>query len=459
MKATNVTTALVNNVTTAIAGVSESRNPLVAHETQLAFGIVIPTMCFIASILSVVLIAAMTLPLATAKGRKEYSTYNLYLAFLSVPDLVANIFIIYIVVTNTQWRIQNDEYDDDDNNNNTDNDSLWFEASPYDDGIYTMTVAANLYINAFLTYEIYKLLKYSSLRKRYYPPTTGKVTKQALFCYGMGLFVFVVDFFVVADRIDKNVTGASPQMLKSLDRLHLAFCWIVCVLIPLLVLMVVSGMIYWQGLIESTKSLYEGRLRVLALFFLRIVVLEIAIWVPSAIAFSIQWTVRDERTKIIAYYSSLFCASIQVFVNFVVALTKPDTKKLIVGLPHRVCCDCWQLLCKEEEANDDGHDITTTTTTTKQRFKDPFLRMRRSSVQSTSARNEENCNIEINPSCHHSDDTFKVRNKSDKGCSGGSINSPECNTGTEVDATEVDIDATTIDNSNKSNAAETWFVL
>ncbi len=446
------------NATNVTAIAAETSTPLVVtHELQLAFGIVIPTMCFIASILALVLIAAMTLPLATAKGRKEYSTYNLYLAFLSVPDLVANVFIIYIIVANTQW---NDEYDNNTDNDTDKNNSLWFEACPYDDAIYTMTTTANLYINAFLTYEIYKLLRYSSLRKRYYPPTTGKVTKQALFCYAMGLFVFVVDFFVVADRIDNNVSGASPQMLKILDRLHLAFLWIVCVIIPLSVLVVVSGMIYWQGLITSTKSLYEGRLRVLTFFFLRIVFLEIAIWVPSAIAFSIQWTVRDERTKIIAYYSSLFCASIQVFVNFVVALTKPDTKKLILGLPRRMCCDCWNLWCNEEEeeeanrnVDDDGDDITTTTTTrTSRRFKDPFLRMRRSSVQR--ARDEENCNVEITP-CHRSDDTFKVRNTSDKGI--GATNSPDCNSGTEIDATEAD--ATTIDNSNKSTAGETWYVL
>ena len=50
----------------------------------------------IAVILCCITILAMTLPLLDKKKRKRLSTYNLYLVFLSIPDLVYNIFLIYL---------------------------------------------------------------------------------------------------------------------------------------------------------------------------------------------------------------------------------------------------------------------------------------------------------------------------------------------------------------------------
>lgn len=384
MNATNATAILNNATTIAVAandssyGSLTSSTTIVAQGTLLTFGILIFSLSFIASIFCVILISAMILPLASAKGRAVYSTYNLYLAFLSIPDLAANIFIAYSMFIQTPWVGQ--QVSDEDSSN-----TLWFDDSPYDDALYEMCICANLYTNAFLTFEIYKLLKYSSLRKRYYPPTVGKVTKQAMIAFLVGASVFVVDFFLVADHIDNNTMGLSPQMLQTLDWLHFAFTWIVCVVVPISVLVVVTVMIYRQGLIASTESLYEGRLRTLSFFFLRIVFIEIMVWIPSAVAFSIYWITEDNnRTKVVAYNISIVFSGIQVIVNFVCALTKPDTKKLIVDLPQRLCCDCWQL-CGPESNSDihDEHNNNHKHGAPRRLFRDPFLRMRRSSLSSS----------------------------------------------------------------------------
>lgn len=375
MNATN-DSAILNNATSIAATTGDSNALVVAQGTLVAFGTVIFTLSFIGSILCAILIAAMTLPLASPKGRAAYSTYNLYLAFLSIPDMFANVFITYAMFVYTPW-VGHD--------NNDPDISLWFDDNPYDDAIYQMCMTANLYTNAFLTFEIYKLLKYSSHRKRYYPPTIGKVTKQAMIAFAVGVFVFLVDFVLVADRIDSNTMGLSPQMLQRLDWLHFGFTWIVCVMIPIFILIFVTAMIYCQGLITSTKSLYEGRLRTLSFFFLRIVFIESMVWIPSSVSFSIYWITDDDRTKIISYHISILFSGIQVIVNFICALTKPDTKKLIMDLPHKLCCDCRQEYNSNSNSDDDDDDETNNNNNgpPKRLFRDPFLRIRRSSLSSS----------------------------------------------------------------------------
>jgi len=102
---------------------------------------------------------------------------------------------------------------------------------------------------------------------------------------------------------------------------------------------VVSAKIYKQGLIRSTGSMHEGRLKVLILYFARIVLADILLWLPASIAYTISWSLEEvTRTKIIAYHISLVLPGIQAIMNFGCSLTKPDARKLVVDLLQCVCC-------------------------------------------------------------------------------------------------------------------------
>jgi len=335
----------------------------VSHSTVLVFGTLNVILCSISSILSLVLILATTIPLLSPTRRKQYSTYNLYLAYLSIPDLAVNVFILYLTITHTRWTWTLNETHDDN--------SLWFCEYPWDDAVYPLCATANLYINAFVIFEIYKLTKNSSLRKRYYPPTIWEVTKHSMISYGAGMFIFVLDFFIVADRLDNN-TWASPTLLRTLHLLYWAVSFAICIVVPLSALIAVSAMIFCQGLIESTRSLYEGRLRVLTLFFLRIVFLDVLVWLPCSISYTIQWLSENPRTEILAYNTSLLFSGIQVMVNFWTALTKPDTRTLIVDLLTLDCCRTGN----DREADDKADPAPIDEDGRRRR--DPFLRSVRS---------------------------------------------------------------------------------
>lgn len=305
-------------------------------------------LCSISSILCVVLIAAMTLPLLSPKRRKKYSTYNLYLAYLAIPDLAANAFIVCIVLTHTNNWIHPEL-------ESSDQQQQWMFDHPFDHNIYILTVAANLYTNAFLTLEIFRLLKNSNLRKRHYPPTIAKVSKQVMISYGLGGFMFLLDYWI-ADRL----VGAGINLYR-------AFSLVFVVIIPLSILVVVSTKIYRQGLIRSTGSMHEGRLKVLILYFARIVLADILLWLPASIAYTVSWSLEEAtRTKIIAYHISIVFTGIQPLVNFGCSLTKPDARKLVVDLLQCVCCRQFCVGGRRRGEGDDDH--------ARYSYGDPYLR-------------------------------------------------------------------------------------
>ena len=52
---------------------------------------------------------SMTIPLLSPQNRKEYSTYNLYLAALAVPNLFFNAFTVSIYLMWQEWAPEVDE--------------------------------------------------------------------------------------------------------------------------------------------------------------------------------------------------------------------------------------------------------------------------------------------------------------------------------------------------------------
>jgi len=337
--------------------------PALSYNTLLAFGVANSTFGAIAAILSLILIVATTLPLLYPKRRKKYSTYNLYIAYLAIPDLAVNLFLLGTTLALTRW------------------DETEPQEWPYqrllplvrrgqslhdlNNAFYPMCAAANLYTNVFLSFEIYRLLQISSVGKRYYPPTIGKVSKQVVTSYGIGMIVFVVDFYYASScdvlKIKRNLIIYKVCLL------------IVSVVLPLSIMLVVGAMIYWQGLIESTKCRFKGRLRVLTFFFLRIVFVDVVLWMASITAHMVNWISEDQRTRLIACHSSLLVFGISAMVNFGCVLTKPDTRKLIVdAMTFVYCTRRWKAECRRRGSDNDSMSSSDTFFKVSKR-RDPYL--------------------------------------------------------------------------------------
>ena len=281
-------------------------------------------LCSIASILCVILILSMTLPLLDRKRRKSYSTYNLYLVFLAIPDMTSNAFIIYLLLAHHQWNSHQGYAIS--NETTTTTNFEWMFDHPLDHNVHTLVTTANLYTNAFLVHEMLLLLKDSHRRKRHSPPTIAKVAKQAMVSYGLGIFIFLVEYGV-SRVLEEGGIGYILYQCVSL---------IFCAVLPLSIMMILSFRIYKQEYLVSTKAMYQGRLKILILFFVRIILTDLLLWVPASIAYMLYWFSEEiSPSKVMAYNVSMVFTATQSIVNFGCSLAKPDARKLIVGL---VCC-------------------------------------------------------------------------------------------------------------------------
>jgi len=106
----------------------------------------------------------------------------------------------------------------------------------------------------------------------------------------------------------------------------------------------VCVMIWKQGLVKSTGSMYEGRLKILIVYFARIVLTEILLWIPGSLVYLVSWRLDEiNSTKVLAYNWAIVFSGSQVIVSFGFSLTKPDARKLISDLLKcAYCCNCYK---------------------------------------------------------------------------------------------------------------------
>jgi hypothetical protein len=106
--------------------------------------------------------------------------------------------------------------------------------------------------------------------------------------------------------------------------------------IPLSFMVWVSYKILRQELLRNTESMYEGRLRILVIYFARIVLSDLLLWIPGAALYFRSWISTEVGpTEILAYHSSLLFTGIQAIALFGCSMAKKDARKLITDL---VCC-------------------------------------------------------------------------------------------------------------------------
>jgi len=145
-------------------------------------------------------------------------------------------------------------------------------------------------MNAFVAYEIYILLKRSNIRQRSDPPSIWRVALQAMIAYVFGLFIFVMHHNIVHNNDSFADDNPNDDICMAI---HAVFNYTFCVGIPITFLIAICIAIWYQGLIRSMKSLFEGRLRIIALYFGRIVAVEVLVWILATIIYGIDYFAND----------------------------------------------------------------------------------------------------------------------------------------------------------------------
>jgi hypothetical protein len=235
----------------------------------------------------------------------------------------------------------------------------------YEHAIYTSCIVISLYINAFIAYEIYVLLKNSKMRRHTNPPTFKKVLCECGIAYTPGVIVFIVDK-VLRDRLrQRDQTGDTT----------LGLCYIFYVAIPISFLLCICFQIWYNKLLPAkSMNLYGGRLRILALYFGRIVFVKLLVWLPAIIMFgsySFQnrlYHAQGLKRAKFSYSVAVMLNYIQVTISFCMTLTKRDARKLItdfITVQYCCCCCCcnfnfnccqWRRPSNESQEDDDEEE-------------------------------------------------------------------------------------------------------
>jgi len=258
----------------------------------------------VAAFLSLATILAMTLPLLKKRRRKRASTYNLYLVFLAVPDLIYNLFLSYLFVTYEEWTVVL-----------VPGEIPWID-HPFDLALFALAAASNLYMNVIIALEILKLLRNSKRRRRSKAPSLKKASIQALCTYTVGIIIFALDYN--ADKIEDK--------LKRLPKWVIPFFYFtLTIALPMAILLWVCFRIYREKLIGDVRTKAGKRLSILIRYFTRIIVVYICIWLPASVFYLAQF--GNDSHKGFFYYVACVLYALAAWANFALSLTKPDVRK------------------------------------------------------------------------------------------------------------------------------------
>jgi hypothetical protein len=261
------------------------------------------------------------------------NSYNYYLILLAIPDLALNVFLIGLY-----GGYVNQSYIPDYAGHVVYAFTHDGEYIPLDYAFVFGCSTANLWMNAVVAHAVFVLLKKSHQGIRVKPPTIKKVTIQAAVVYMYGAIMFVIHF--LADGKINNTVAAPIYFIFSAG-------------IPIMYLLYVCFVILYQGLIKSLG----GSLRELSLYFFRIIVVFLVVWLP---AISLMVATGPVRTRDIIkfsqelyfngvnhinelrpslYTAGLLLCSIQAIISTGLALTKADVRKSVINLlTLSYCC-------------------------------------------------------------------------------------------------------------------------
>ena len=173
----------------------------------------------------------------------SYGSYDLYLVYLAIPDLILNITVLILCGCIVNQEVHNVNY------------------------IYAIVMGcstANLYINCFVSYEILNLLRNSNNVTKSRPPSLMKVTIQSMVVYVFSIIIFVAYYYTRKAKIESYYTG-DYERYDFLWKVHMS-CMIIVGTIPIMYFCYVWITIWYQGYMKLS-SVTAGMKELVRSFF------------------------------------------------------------------------------------------------------------------------------------------------------------------------------------------------
>ena len=290
--------------------------------------------------------ASMSRSIRQQQQQQHYSPYNLYLVFLALPDVILSTFMIWRCSSAlTGHTFKNHTWTILDWNGTTD-------IARYSGAIFWTCSTANVCMNCVIALEVFQFLKKSFQLVRNPQPSLWKVSLQAAFVYIYSIVVNLIVFSFFAKY------RGTPEVyyVMTIGYPLLLLCTF---LGPFLFLIVICILIWKRGYILKTDQRYKN----LALYFLRIVIAFLLLWVPTSVLvilhlLPVQIGYADGASPVFAMYAnesvlpvyaiSMILISLQALLTVVMALLKPDVQTMVMELFTSCCCCCY---CYHDNSN------------------------------------------------------------------------------------------------------------
>ena len=242
----------------------------------------------------------------------HYSTFNLYLVYLALPDLLYSLYRIGTNVRAGEWKSKS-------------RDPSLSLVTPY--------LYINLWINAIVAYEVLGLLKASRSAQRVEQPSVRRVTLQA------GSVYLCSDTYSMVAWVTVRVYSGNTTFLTVI--------YTVAIVAPILYVVYASFLVWCRSYLPSLhfprppsvtsnssissstsavrdRAVRDRALRVLAVYFFRVIYVFLAVWLPGIVLYALSYFAPDGGTRIPSGW-----------IHFVGSLTSAIQAMTTEGLGHQ----------------------------------------------------------------------------------------------------------------------------
>jgi len=291
--------------------------------------------CAVSALLSLTTIVAIATPLVLHREKRtEAASFNLYILILSLADFVKIVPFVYACIGNygIEWE-------------GTEDVSavlrgllkVYVEDMHWDGPLHWCVNGIMFWMVAFISHEIFRLLRNSKQRKRCKPPSLRTVAIHATVASVAGICGAVTGWFVEFGGIQERWawellvwSGSSATVWAPL----IYSLWVACRV--------------WKLGLMRTRANVGGRLRVLVVYFVRILLVYCGVLASIEISkVVLHYLVNDYGVPDADVSPGWWICNIvwgyQGWLSFAVMVTKPDVGKMV--------CDLWTgKLCRRNPA-------------------------------------------------------------------------------------------------------------
>jgi hypothetical protein len=244
--------------------------------------------------------------------------FNLYLLYLMLPDIIYTLFCAIqcaTLVANTGFA--------------TPSDCHW--QSFY----LVFGLTANSWLNGVIANELYRLLSFSSNRRKYNPPTLKAVTRKSLLVYlysillaGMGCMAY--PWWPHRTDLQNGLVCLPMDFDTTSTILFWTLFFPFMSAIPLVYCVVVAFVVYRKGLLPP-----KGKRREITIYFYKITAVFLIMWLPGVFIFYVL-----SGVTIWAIYAAPLWSHSQGAVAAGVAMMKKDVYDAVMDLAwcRAECC-------------------------------------------------------------------------------------------------------------------------